>query len=38
LEDAPAFVGSWARDVISVEEALPGKPNELFHELVFVIT
>ena len=42
LQDAPPFVGSWARDVISVEEALPGKEalpeNELFHELVFVIT
>ena len=41
LDDAPPFVGSWARDVISVEEALPEKealPEEDFQELAFVFT
>jgi len=35
FHDAPAFVGSWARDVISVEDALP---EEDFQELAFVFT
>jgi len=35
LYDAPPFVGSWARDVISVEEALP---EEELEELAFVFT
>ena len=35
LENAPAVVGSWARDVISVEENLP--EDEHFEELVFEI-
>jgi hypothetical protein len=34
LEDAPAFVGSWARDVISVEETVS---TGEFQELDFVI-
>jgi len=33
LDDAPSFVGSWARDVISVEEAVPDVEN--FQELLF---
>jgi len=33
IYDAPSFVGSWARDVISVEEMLP----EGFEEIVFVL-
>jgi hypothetical protein len=33
IYDAPSFVGSWARDVISVEEAVPGVEN--FQEIVF---
>ena len=37
LYDAPAFVGSWARDVISVEEELP-EEEENFQELAFVFT
>lgn len=35
LQDAPPFVGSWARDVISVEEELP---EEDFQELAFVFS
>jgi hypothetical protein len=31
MHDAPSFVGSWARDVISVEEAVP----EGFEQIVF---
>jgi len=41
LYDAPAFVGSWARDVISVEEELPEEAlpeKENFEELAFVFT
>jgi len=33
MHDAPSFVGSWARDVISVEEAIPDVEN--FQEIVF---
>ena len=33
LGDAPSFVGSWARDVISVEQAVPDVEN--FEELMF---
>jgi hypothetical protein len=33
IYEAPSFVGSWARDVISVEEAVPGVEN--FQEIVF---
>jgi len=41
LYDAPPFVGSWARDVISVEEELPEEAlpeKENFQELAFVFT
>ena len=37
FHDAPDFVGSWARDVISVEDALP-EEEENFQELAFVFT
>jgi len=33
IYDAPSFVGSWARDVISVEQAIPDVEN--FEELMF---
>jgi hypothetical protein len=33
IYDAPSFVGSWARDVISVEEEVPDTEN--FQEIVF---
>jgi hypothetical protein len=35
IEDAPPVIGSWARDVISVEETLASASAEGFQEVVY---